>query len=479
MIIAGCRLQFHHPIIPSFHHSNIPSFQQKHKAMITRFCIIGLLFTAIFATAQEAPAPLTSEEKKEVIDSVSAIVERLYVFPEVGEAIAKHLRKKQKKGEYASLSDPFEFAQMLTEDVRSVNNDLHLRVRFDPQTIADWRSAETPEDSLTLVQRWRRMGQLSNYGFEEVKILEGNIGYLKLNEFYNVDEESGATAVAAMNFLSNADALIIDLRTNGGGSPAMIQLISSYLFDPQPVHLNTFYYRPQDEYTQTWTLPHVEGKRRPDIEVYVLTSKRTFSAAEEFSYNLRNLERATLVGEVTGGGAHPGGTQIAADRFTVWVATGRAINPITQTNWEGSGVKPHIEVSAEEALLTARIHATEKLITKSEGQEKFQYEWALAGLKAEQNPAAPDQNLLQSYAGTYGPRVLTYEDGHLYYQREGREKYQLIPMSDDLFMMKEVPYFRLEVKVKDAKAVGLTGLYNNGRTDHNKRDEGQKADAGK
>jgi hypothetical protein len=410
------------------------------------------------------------EEKKEVIDSVSAILDRYYVFPEIGAAIGRHLQEKLAKGAYEELTDPMGFAEILTEDVRSVNNDLHLRVRFDPEGIAERRNTVTPEDSIAFIQRQRRMEQKSNYGFKEVKVLDGNIGYLNLSGFFNVDEFSGATASAAMNFLSNTDALIIDLRMNGGGSPAMIQLITSYLYDSEPVHLNTFYYRPLDDYTQTWTLPYVSGKRRPDIDVYVLTSSRTFSAAEEFSYNLRNLERATLVGEVTGGGAHPGGTQIATDRFTVWVPTGRAINPITKTNWEGTGVQPHIEVPADEALLVARMKAIEKLAAKSEGPEQFQYEWALAGLKATQNPASPDEALLKSYAGKYGPRTLIYENGHLYYQREGRAKYQLIPMSEDTFMMDGLAYFRLKVNVKDGKAISLTGMYDNGRTDQSKRD---------
>jgi hypothetical protein len=439
--------------------------------MITRTLIMCFLFTSFMATAQEGPTPLTTEEKKEVIDSISTILDRSYVFPDIGAKIGQHLQDKLAKGAYNELTDPMGFAGVLTEDVRSVNNDLHLRVRFDPQGIAERRNTVTPEDSLAFLQRQRRMGQKNNHGFKEVKVLDGNIGYLNLSGFFDVDEFSGATASAAMNFLSNTDALIIDLRMNGGGSPSMIQLISSYLFDSDPVHLNTFYYRPLDDLTQTWTLPYVSGKRRPDIDVYVLTSSRTFSAAEEFSYNLRNLERATLVGEVTGGGAHPGGTQIATDRFTVWVPTGRAINPITKTNWEGTGVKPHIEVPADDALLVARMKAIEKLAAKSEGPEKFQYEWALEGLKAEQNPASPDEKLLQSYAGKYGPRMLSYENGHLYYQREGRAKHQLIPMSDDTFMLEDLSYFRLKVNVENGKATSLTGMYDNGRTDQSKRDE--------
>ena len=436
--------------------------------------LLSLLLGPALLFAQTQPEPLTKEEKMEVVDSISTILKRAYVFPEIGEKIAQHLQSRAKDGAYKDIQDPFEFSQILTNDVRAINNDLHLRVGFDPERIAEYRNTITPEDSLAFLARQRRANQQGNYGFREVKILDGNIGYLNLSGFYHVDTEAGETAEAAMNFLSNADALIIDLRANGGGSPSMIQLITSYLFDEEPVHLNTFYNRPQDNYEQTWTLPYVPGKRRPDMDVYVLTSGRTFSAAEEFSYNLRNLKRATLVGEVTGGGAHPGGTQIATDRYTVWVPTGRAINPITETNWEGTGVQPHIEVPADEALITAKIKAIEKLLDKSKEGEKFQYKWALAGLKASQETTTINEATLKSYTGSYGPRKITLEDGKLYYQRDGRAKLEMIPMSEDTFWFEEIDYFRLKVLKEGDEIIALLGMYNDGRTDQSNRDEDQK-----
>ena len=351
--------------------------------MFSKLLLPALLLLSISLSAQDGPKPLSAEEKKEVVDSISAILARDYVFADVGQQIHDHLQAQAKKGAYAEFSNPMEFADQLTEDVRAVNNDLHLRVSFSPDLIADWRSTVNPEDSIAFEERQLAADRQNNYGFKEVKILDGNIGYLNLSAFYGVTEEAGEAAAAAMNFLSNTSALIIDLRNNGGGSPSMIQLITSYLYGNQPVHLNTFYYRPIDEYTQTWTLPYVPGKRRPDVDVYVLTSGSTFSAAEEFSYNLRNLERATLVGEVTGGGAHPGGTQIATDRYTVWVPTGRAINPITKTNWEGTGVEPHIKVPASEALEMAQMTAIEKMMKADpDGPNAGQLDWAYTGLKA-------------------------------------------------------------------------------------------------
>lgn len=435
------------------------------QTILTLF-LLGMVLTC---QAQNNPDEVSAPEKKQVIDSISAILESTYVFPEVALKMTELLKTKHRENNYAGITGPHEFATRLTEDIQSVSKDLHLRVRFDPEGIARRRNAAlSSADSVALSERRLRNNRRSNYGFREVKILDGNIGYLKLTGFFGVDEEAGAAAAATMNFLSNTDALIIDLRQNGGGSPAMIQLITSYLYGPERVHLNNFYNRANDEQTQTWTLPYVPGKRRPDVPVYVLTSSSTFSAAEEFSYNLRNLERATLIGEVTGGGAHPGGTQIATERFAIFVPDGRAINPITQTNWEGTGVEPHIKVPAEEALKVAKKTALEMLLKKNEGKgDTFFIEWALEGIASQLKPIAVDQKILKSYVGHYGPRKIQYKEGTLYYQREGNTEYELIPMSDSKFRIAEVPAFRIEMMQEKGQVTGIKGLYDNGRTDQN------------
>jgi hypothetical protein len=433
---------------------------------------LTVMIAAQTFNAQNQVTPLTDEERSEVLDSVSRLLNDNYVFPDVAKEMTTLISKNQKSGDYKSFSDPMAFGDKLTEDLQSVSKDKHLRVRFAPEQIAEMKAhAENESEDDEIPEAWLRQMKSNNYGFKEVKILDGNIGYLDLRSFSNT-EYAGETATAAMNFLSNSEALIIDLRNNGGGSPAMIQLITSYLYGPEPVHLNNFYYRPTDEHTQTWTLPHVPGQRRPDMDVYVLTSNRTFSAAEEFSYNLRNLERATLIGETTGGGAHPGGTQIATDRFTVWVPTGRAINPITKTNWEGTGVKPHIEVPASEALTTAQVKALEKLIaTEKDESIKMSLEWALQTLKAESKPVKLEALLLKSYVGSYGARQITYENDKLYYQRKGNVKHEMKPLAEDLFMFESIPYFRLKVMKENNEVVGLKGLYQNGHTDQSLKDK--------
>lgn len=297
-----------------------------------------------------------------------------------------------------------------------------------------------------MLEQWK----MTNYGFKEVKILEGNIGYIDLRGFVP-PKYAGETAVAAMNFVGNCKALIFDLRKNGGGSPEMIQLISSYLFSAEPVHLNNFYFRPANKNTQTWTLPYVTGKRRPDMDVYVLTSKGTFSAAEEFTYNLKNLKRATIIGETTGGGANPGGNQIINDRFTVFVPTGRAINPITNTNWEGTGVQPDIAVPASDALLTAQQKALEKLAQNDTGNAHSIYPWLLTSLKVKQKPVKKiEEKQLKEYVGTYGPITVTQVGDKLSFQGWT----VLIPMGGELFDVEE-NLFRVRFVREGGKITGL------------------------
>jgi len=197
-----------------------------------------------------------------------------------------------------------------------------------------------------------------------------------------------------------------------------------------------------------------------------LTSNRTFSAAEEFCYNLKNLKRATLIGETTGGGAHPGGSQIANERFMVWIPTGRAINPITNTNWEGTGVTPHIEVKADEALTIARIKALEDLIDNTDNEENTHfYNWSLRELKSISNPVILEDSVLKSFIGTYGPRVISFENGKLFYQRDSGTKYELVPLSQNEFRLIGLSYFRVKFLSENNKIVALKGLYEAGNTD--------------
>lgn len=434
--------------------------------MITmRIGFVALLLWITTGTfAQSQSVLIDAAEQKVVIDSVTKLLNDTYVFPEVAKKMGVLLQDNYKKGLYTSINSAPGFAQRLTEDLRSISKDKHLSVGFNPKMVQELRAPASRSNPDEVPPSFLENMRMSNYGFKEVKLLDGNIGYLDLRGFSDA-RFGGETAVAAMNFLSNASALIIDLRNNGGGSPSMIQLITSYLYGPQAVHLNTFYYRPSNEYSQTWTLPHVTGKRRPDIDVYVLTSSKTFSAAEEFTYNLKNLKRATIIGETTGGGAHPGGTRVATDRFTVWVPTGRAINPITQTNWEGTGVEPDIKVKAAEALQVAQVKALEKLVAKNDGPVKRRYEWELVSLQSKTERPTLDAAALSGYAGSFGEKKIVFENGALFFFPFPDRKVKLNPLQQDLFELEDIKNVRLRILTKNGSVAGIEELFDNGRSD--------------
>jgi hypothetical protein len=425
-------------------------------------------FGVQLAISQEVEISLSQDEKTQVVDSIALFMTERYVFQEEGKQMGDLVQQNLKEGKYDDITDPMAFSRQLTEDLLSVNNDRHIGVMYLPERIAMMQAAIADETNTELEELEQRYREFSNYNFKEVKILPGNVGYLKFNSFEDASF-AGPTAVAAMNFLGNTDALIIDLTDNGGGSPSLIQLITTYFFE-EPTHLNSFYYREADQIDQFWTLTYVPGERMPETDIYVLTSSRTFSGAEEFSYNLRNLERAVLVGETTGGGAHPVAAYIINDNFMVRVPFGRAVNPITETNWEGIGVEPHVKTSKDKAFVTAYSLALDSLMKSEENEDiRADLQWAHDGLKAKLEPVKLSESTLKKYTGTYGPRTITFEDGSLYYQREDRPKMKMIPISETVFSFKELDYFRLGIIMEDGKAVAVKGMYEGGRTDRNER----------
>jgi len=303
----------------------------------------------------------------------------------------------------------------------------------------------------------------SNFGFEKVGQLKGNIGYIELRQFAPC-EYAGGTAVAAMNFVAHCDALIFDLRKNHGGYPSMVQFVISYLVDPEPKHINTFYYRPTDDYQQFWTFPHVPGKRLVDIPVYVLTSNATGSGAEEFVYNLKNMERATIIGETTVGAAHPVTLEIVQEHFKVRLPYGRPINPSTKENWEANGVEPHIVVSQGEALKTAHNIALEQLVeTCSDDQQLRDLEWEIEIVRSSYNPVTVDKTTLSRYVGQYAKRTFFLEGRTLTYMHQDHPiTWELMPITETRFRLEEDLKFEFVLDDHDrVSAVIIT--YRDGR----------------
>ncbi len=289
--------------------------------------------------------------RERVIDDTLAKLDEFYVFPDTAKKMGAAVRERDKNGEYAKVTNGVQLASLLTAHLQEVSRDKHLRVNFSPvagrMPIGPGPGPGPRGDPC---------------GFEKAEKLDGNIGYIKINGFADPTDCRDA-AVAAMGKIAGADAIIFDLRDNGGGRPQMVSFLTSYLFEKR-THLNDLWNRTTGQTEEFWTTEDVPGQKFTTQPVYVLTSSRSFSGAEEFSYNLKTLERATIIGETTGGGAHPVVPQELDERFVVMVPNGKAINPITKTSWEGVGVEPDVKVPAAEALNKARELAGKRVTSR-------------------------------------------------------------------------------------------------------------------
>jgi hypothetical protein len=301
--------------------------------------------------------------RQKTIDAISKQLTEHYVYPDVATKMIQSVHEHQEHGDYNSITDGNEFADALSRDLRSVSHDQHLFVGYDPYLMPELAgSAAGPHEPSPAEQaRFRTMLEHQNCTFSKLEILNHNIGYIKFDAFPPADV-CGPTVVAAMSFVANTNALIFDLRENHGGDPSMVDFMVSYLFR-QPTHINDLAARDDNETHQYWTLPWVPGQRFIDKPVYVLTSHGTFSGGEEFTFDLKTQKRATIVGEVTGGGAHPVRGMPAGDHFTIGVPFARPINPVTKGDWEGTGVEPDVKVSAADALAAAEKLAADKLVS--------------------------------------------------------------------------------------------------------------------
>jgi Peptidase family S41/N-terminal domain of Peptidase_S41 in eukaryotic IRBP len=307
---------------------------------------------------------LDATQRQKTIDAISKQLTAFYVYPDVAAKMIQALHHHQKNGDYNSIVDGDDFAEALTRDLRAISSDRHLVVRYQPFTSSKQSdsSSDPRQPSPAEQARFRSTLEHQNCTFSKLEILNHNIAYIKFNAF-PPPEFCAPTVVAAMNFVAHTDALIFDLRENHGGDPSMVDFMVSYLFS-QPTHINDLTNRHDNETHQFWTLPWVPGPRLVDQPVYVLTSHETFSGGEEFTFDLKTQKRATIVGETTGGGAHPVRGLPADDHFTIGVPFGRPINPVTKGDWEGKGVEPDVQARAADALATAEKLAVEKLATK-------------------------------------------------------------------------------------------------------------------
>jgi hypothetical protein len=330
-----------------------------------RLCRVGsgLLLAAatLWAVDVDAQTPLTAADRRAVLLRTADLIETRYVIEDTARSLAEQLRRDATADRWRDTSDPEAFAAAITAHLRSAADDGHLGLSYRATPLAEEVEAAERTYSAEEMNRW--YGPHLNYGFEQVRRLDGNIGYLDLRVFAPTST-AGDVAAAVMTMLAQSAALIIDLRENAGGHGEMAHLLAAYLLD-ESKPMSGSYDRPSGRREWALTPAWVPGRRygagRP---VYVLISKRTFSAAEGFAYDLQALRRVTVVGERSGGGAHPFEYRRVHPHFVLSLAEGRSINPITGGNWQGGGVAPDVQVPADRALETALTLAREAVAAR-------------------------------------------------------------------------------------------------------------------
>jgi len=388
---------------------------------------------------EEAHLQVTPAFTRILIDSLRQSLSRNYIFPDTALKMSASLEQEYKKGAYAAIKDPQDLARRLEQDLQKAHHDGHLHLRYAPgfaRQLSDTTHVplrQRADDSLALIniREW-------NYSFTKVEILPGNIGYVQFNGFTGFLREARPTFTGAFRFVAHTKALIIDLRTNGGGSPAMVSQVASYFF-PAKMHWNDIISR--DRKAEFWTDPAEADSLTLSMPVYILTSKNTFSGAEDFSYGMQSLRRAIIVGDTTGGGAHPTRPFSIGLGYVADIPFARSLNPYTHSDWEGTGVIPDIPVASGKALETTEraILMTQVKEAKTELDTR-KAEWQLNSLIAIQGTESLDTSFLASFTGMYQGGLYFYVLGHDLYcknRERGNAIFQLKHIAGNRFVLDE------------------------------------------
>ncbi len=303
-------------------------------------------------------SPLDAGRRRTVIERAVELMLTNYAFDDRAKQAAADVRERTRRGEYDSVATMARLAELLGRHLAAATSDRHVQVKLGTERVPDPLATvvETKED----LARLRRDAEAESFGIGAARVLDGNVGYLELTRFFRA-ELAGDALAAAMQKLQSTDALIVDVRACRGGDPVMVVLAASWFFDGRPRHWNDMLRRSDNTTTQMWTAAWLPGARYVDKPIYVLTAQRTFSAPESLAYELQQTRRATIVGEVTGGGAHPGAWFPIDDRFAIFIPLSRYVSGASGGDWEGVGVKPDVVCEASEALERAHQDALAKL----------------------------------------------------------------------------------------------------------------------
>lgn len=333
------------------------------KSLVLALAMLGTVICPV--CGEERQDYLSRKEKQDAVRAIAEAYEQHYVFPDMGKKMADLIRGKMGAGQYDALKGGRELGRLITSDLQALSEDRHVVVAYTPERIIRQKNTDPRELADEELADSRRI----NFGFKELRIMSGNVGYLKISSFAGSREALGVGA-AAMQFLSNCDVIILDLRFNPGGDTAMVQFLASYFLGEEPVLLDEFHYPREGRIVQLWSLPYVPGKKPVQADLYILTDGYTFSAAEGLAYDLQALKKAVIAGTSSAGGAHVTEIHTVLDAYTLFIPVAFSKNPVTGTNFQGKGVRPDIEVSGETAIQQVQLRALERQVEKASDPER-------------------------------------------------------------------------------------------------------------
>lgn len=273
---------------------------------IILFIIAGNFSLYISAQVQQTPQ-LDKSTRKISLNSICNALNRYYVFPDTAKLMCNYISRQNEKGAYNLLTNPNDFANKLVKDIRSVYDDPHLRIEYNPKLEADiLKFISSKEGANKVSEEEVAKDEKLNFHFKKIEILPSNIGYIELNGFATASPSARKTIHAAMQFVAHTDALIIDLRNNPGGNSETSGEITSYFFKAKTYTGESF-----NRIENKWTKVYIENKKSItdglvlDMPVYILTNHRTFSAAEGFAYTFQTIKNSVIIGDTTRGGRTP------------------------------------------------------------------------------------------------------------------------------------------------------------------------------
>lgn len=413
------------------------------KRFATVLSLCWLICAPALGQRQSAPPELSAAERDAALKAIVRAFEEKYVFPEMRPRIVEQLQAAERSGRY-NTDDPSVFAERVSEDLKNVARDKHLSLSFDPAgyAIASRGAAEKGgEEAL-----WQRLALREHHGLTEMKVLGGNVRYLRISRFDWLTDQTGAVYDEAMRFLKEGDAAIIDIRGNGGGAHAAVRYLVSHFMDPDVLEMS--FLEGSETPAQSRTLEHLPAGRMKGMPLYVLIDLSAASAAEAFAYDVQQFKLGELVGSKTVGAANNNTLLPIAPNFILSISYGRPVHPISKTNWEGVGVAPSIQASPARALEVAHSLALQRLSEKEgvSAENRAEYMWAKGAVDARLNPVTIQPARLQSLAGRFGSTKVEFRDGMLWLTRPDREPARLFPMTaDGLFAVERVDGLRVRL----------------------------------